>query len=465
MIETHFRKGAQTLKLGVAKVMHDLFPNEAFKNSFSIGEGVFVNLVGSLLSVREVKEIEIKLREWVEQDSPIQFIERKDGYYHYQVGDRIAKILYPAHTTTSLATPFTITPFSYGFIIDFSDTGRQGNRPIEPPILLATTYERSQRWLDQVGIEFYSDINNYITSGRSLQLLDMAEAVQEKRISDIADLIIKQRRALRALLIAGPSSSGKTTFAQRISTQLQVLGMDTVSLNLNDYLLNREQMPRNAEGKYDMDCLEALDIPRLQQHLAQLIAGETVEVPVTNFTRSRQVKRTKSMHVGPSEILVVEGMHALNPGLVPTINRNLLYKVYVSVLVGPNFDLVNRMPTTEVRLLRRLVRNDWYRGAHPEETLSQWAGVRRSEDENIFKFQEESDVMFNTNILYEMNVLRPFAEATLSKISDDSPFYETKDRLMNLLSFFEPMDYTKVPFNSILRNYIGGSLFFSDKEE
>ncbi len=461
MIETHFRKGTQTLKLGVAKVMHDLFPNEAFKNSYSIGEGVFGNLVGSMLSVREVKQIEMRLREWVEQDSPIQFIESKDGYYHYQLSDMRVKIIYPAHTTTSLANQFTITPFSYGFIIDFSEANIKSNKPIEPPFLLASTYEWSQHWLNQVGIEFFSDINNYITSGRSLQLLDLAEAVQEKTISDIADLIIKQRRALRVLLIAGPSSSGKTCFAQRIATQLQVLGMKTVSLSLNDYYLSRDQMPRDADGKYNFDCLEALDIPLLQQHLEQLIAGETVEVPVYDFIHGRRTKQPETMHVGPAEILVVEGMHALNPSLVPDINRNLLFKVYVSALGGLNFDLINRMPTTEVRLLRRLVKDDWYRGSHPETTLSLWASVRRGEEENIFRFQEEADVMFNSNILYEMNVLRPFAESILSKISDDSPFRDTKERLMNLLTFFEPMDYAKVPFNSILREFIGGGLYFS----
>jgi len=461
MIETHFRMGTQTLKLGVAKVMHDLFPNDAFKNSFSIGEGVFVNLVGSLLSVREVKQIELKLREWVAQNSPIQFIERKDGYYHYQVGDMRAKVLYPAYTTTSQATYFTITPFSYGFIINFSDTDPKGHKPIEPPILLATTYERSQQWLNQIGIEYFSDINKFITSGRSLKLLGLAEALQEKTISDIADMIIKQRRALRVLLIAGPSSSGKTSFAQRISTQLQVLGMKTVSLSLDDYYLSREQVPRDAEGKYDFESLDALDIPLLQQHLEQLIAGETVEVPVHDFMLSRRAKQTKTLQVGPAEILVVEGIHALNPRLVPDINRNLLFKVYVSALGGLNFDLLNRMPTTEVRLLRRLVRDDRYRGSHPENTLGMWASVRRGENEIIFKFQEEADVMFNSNILYEVNVLRPFAEETLSKISNDSPFYETKERLMNLLSFFEPMDAAKVPFNSILREFIGGSLYFS----
>jgi len=461
MKETHFRKGTQTIKLGISKVMHDLFPNDAYKNSYSIGEGVFCNLAGSQLSVREVKQIEIKLREWVEQDSPIQFIERKDGYYHYKVGDMVVKIIYPAHTTTALADPFTITPYSYGFIIDFSDPGRRNNKTIEPPFMLASTYEKSQRWLSNIGIEFCSDVNDYILSGQSLKLLGLAEAVHEKIISDIADMIIQQRRSLRVLLIAGPSSSGKTSFAQRISTQLLVNGLKTVSLSLDDYYLSREQIPRDKDGKYDFDCLEALDLPLLQEQLVQLINGETIEAPIHDFIQSRRAKKTKTMCVGPSEILIIEGIHALNPKLVPDINRNLFFKVYVSALGGLNFDLVNRMPTTEVRLLRRMVRDDRYRGSHPEETLSLWANVRKGENENIFHFQEDADVMFNSNILYEVNALRPFAEATLSKISNDSPYYESKDRLLNLLSFFEPMDVSKVPFNSILREFIGGSIYFS----
>ncbi len=461
MIETHFRKGTQTIKLGISKVVHDLFPDDAFKNSYSIGEGVFCNLVGSQLSVREVKQIEIKLREWVEQDSPIQFIERKDGYYHYQVGDMLIKIIYPAHTTTALADPFTITPYSYGFIIDFGDPSGRNNKPIEPPFMLASAYEKSQRWLSNIGIEFTSDVNNYINSGQSLKLLCLAEAVHEKIISDIADMILQQRRALRVLLIAGPSSSGKTSFAQRISTQLQVNGLKTVSLSLDDYYLSREQIPRDENGKYDFDCLEALDLPLLQEQLVQLINGETIETPIHDFIQSRRAKKTKTMHVGPSEILIIEGIHALNPKLVPTINRNLLFKVYVSALGGLNFDLVNRMPTTEVRMLRRLVRDDRYRGSHPEETLSLWTNVRKGEDKNIFPFQEDADVMFNSNLLYEVNALRPFAETTLNKIRDDSPFYDTKERLMNLLSFFEPVDVDKVPLNSILREFVGDSIYFS----
>lgn len=459
MTETHFRKGTQTVKLGLIKVVQDLFPDDALKTAYSIGEGVFCNLVGSLLSVREVKQIETKLREWVEQDSPIEFIGHKDGYYHYLVDGKLIKVIYPAYTSTALAEPFTITPFSYGFIIDFSDPAKRGNKPIEPPLLLASNYEKSQRWLRSIGIEYFSDINKFIRSGQSLELLGIAEAVHEKRISDIADMIIKQRRALRVLLIAGPSSSGKTSFAQRIAIQLYVNGLKTVALSMDDYYLSRDEVPRDADGKPNFDCIEALDLPLLQQHIEQLINGETIEAPVHDFILGRRANQTKTMRVGPSEILIIEGIHALNPILVPNINRNLIFKAYVSCLGGLNFDLVNRNPTTEVRLLRRLVRDDRYRGAHPEETLDMWASVRRGE-EGIFQYQEDADVMFNSNLLYEMNALRPFAEETLSKISGDSPYYETKKRLMNLLTFFEPMDVDKVPFNSILREFIGGSIYF-----
>ncbi|NLB54508.1 MAG: nucleoside kinase, partial [Lentisphaerae bacterium] len=362
--------------MGLIKVTRELFPDDVLKTAYSIGEGVFCNLVGSLLSIREVKQIEIELRKWVEQDSPIQFIEHKDGYYHYLLGDMPIKIVYPAHTSTTLAEPFTIIPFSYGFIIDFADPISRSKEPLKPPLLLANSYEKSQRWLRNVGIEYFTDINKFILSGKSLTLLGLAEAVHEKRISDIADMIIKQRRALRVLIIAGPSSSGKTSFAQRISTQLYVNGLKTVALSMDDYYLSRDKVPLDDDGKYDFDCVEALDLPLLQQHIEQLIKGETVEAPVHDFIRSRRAKQTRTVSVGPEEILIIEGIHALDPILVPNINRNLLFKVYVSCLGGLSFDLYNRQPTTEVRLLRRLVRDDRFRGSHPEETFDMWASVR-----------------------------------------------------------------------------------------
>ena len=460
MSETHLHKGRQTVKLGLIKVVHDLFPEETLKTSYSILEGVFCNLYGSILSTREVKQIERKLREWVEKDSSIVLLRKEGGYYHYQVGDIIVKAVYPAFTDTFLVEPFTILPFSYGFIVDFGDIDKGSDRPLIPPVQLSAAFEKNQRWMDNINIEQVQDVNDYIRSGRTMKLVSIAEALHEKEISIIADAILQHRRALRLLLVSGPSSSGKTSFSQRLSTQLEVNGLKPIALSLDHYFVDREHTPRDADGKYDFDSMEALDLPLLKQQIAQLIAGERVSVPQFDFITGQRLAEYKPMQVGPSEILIIEGIHALNPELVTNINRNLIYKIYISALGGLNIDLMSRVPTSEIRLLRRLVRDDKYRGVTPENTIHQWDSVRRGEYQNIFKFQEEADVMFNSSMIYEMNALRPFAETALQKIPADSPYYDTRERLLNLLSFFEPLDVSKVPFNSILREFIGGSIYY-----
>lgn len=460
MSETHLHRGRQTVKLGLIKVVHGLFPEETLKTSYSILEGVFCNLYGSILSTREVKQIELKLREWVEKDSSIVLLRKEGGYYHYQVGDIIVKAIYPALTEPHLVEPFTILPFSYGFIVDFGDIDKGSNRPLIPPVQLSAAFEKNQIWMDNINIELVNDVNDYIQSGRTMKLVSIAEALHEKEISIIADAILQHRRALRLLLVSGPSSSGKTSFAQRLSTQLEVNGLKPIALSLDHYFVDREHTPRDADGKYDFDSMEALDLPLLKQQIAQLIDGERVSVPQFDFITGKRLAEYKPMQIGPSEILIIEGIHALNPELVTSINRNLIYKIYISALGGLNIDLMSRVPTSEIRLLRRLVRDDKYRGVTPENTIHQWDSVRRGEYQNIFKFQEEADVMFNSSMIYEMNALRPFAETALQKIPADSPYYDTRERLLNLLSFFEPLDVSKVPFNSILREFIGGSIYY-----
>jgi len=463
MEETHLRQRRQTVKLGLIKIVQELFPEEKLKTAYSIQEGVFCKLAESLLSEREVKQISIKLNEWVEKDSPIEFLGKKNGYYRYKLGETVINALYPAGTTASMVEPFNIIPYSTGFIVDFGDAQRGGDKPLIPPDKLSATYEKTQWWLKNINLELVTDVNSYIDSGRSNELLGIAEALQEKEISDIADMILQQRRALRVLLVSGPSSSGKTSFAQRLSTQLRVNGLKPVPLSLDDYFVNREQTPRDEDGKYDFENLEALDLELLQEHVIGLIEGREIETPVYDFVTGMRSEKTRSMHVGHSEILVIEGIHALNPNLLPAINRSTLFKIYIGALFELNVDLTNRVPTTEVRLIRRLVRDDRFRGINPEDTLNQWASVRRGEYKNVFKYAEESDVMFNSSLLYEMNALRPFAEVSLRKIEDASPHRDTRERLSNLLSFFEPMDVSKVPFNSILREFIGGSIYFDGK--
>ncbi len=458
--ETHLRQGRQTVKLGLIKVVHDLFPEERLKTSYSILEGVFCNLDGSVLSTREVTGIRERLQEWVARDEPIQLLGREDGYWVYDVEGHPVRVLYPALSRPSDVEPFTVIPFSDGFIVDFGDAERGSGLPLIPPFKLQATYDENHRWLDRVGIEVVGDVNAFIRSGRHLELIGIAEALHEKKISRIADTILAQQRALRVLLIAGPSSSGKTSFLRRLNTQLFVNGFKPVPLSLDNYYLDRDATPLDDDGKPDYEVLHALDLPLLQDHIQRLVEGERVEVPTFDFVAGRRAAQHTPLQVGSHEILVIEGIHALNPELVGHCHRNQLFKIHVSALSGLNIDLMNRVPTTEVRLIRRLVRDDRTRGIPPEKTLEQWASVRRGEYEYIFRFQEDADVMFNTSMVYELNALRPAAESSLGRIGDDSPFRETRDRLLNLLTFFDPIDTAKVPYNSLLREFIGGSIYF-----
>lgn len=458
--ETHLRQSRQTVKLGLIKVVQDLFPGEHLKTSYSILEGVFCNLDGSVLSTREVHLIGERLLDWVARDEPVQFLGRDDGYYVYRVEGTVIRALYPALTMPSEVERFNLIPFMDGFIVDFGDIDKGDGLPLIPPYQLQATYQEYHRWLDRVGIEVAADVNEFIRSGRHLELIAIAEALHEKKISSIADSILTQRRALRILLIAGPSSSGKTSFLRRLSTQLFVNGFKPVPLSLDNYFVDRDRTPLDADGRPDFESLSALDLPLLQDHIQRLIEGAPVEVPTFDFVTGRRTTERTPLRVGAREILAIEGIHGLNPTLVGPVHRNQLFKIYISALSGLNVDLANRVPTTEIRLIRRLVRDDRTRGISPEQTLSQWPSVRRGEYNCIFRFQEDADVMFNTSMVYELNALRPLAEKALSRIADGSEFRETRDRLLNLLTFFDPIDTSKVPFNSLLREFIGGSIYF-----
>ncbi|HIU64756.1 MAG TPA: nucleoside kinase [Candidatus Avacidaminococcus intestinavium] len=457
MLETHLRKDRQTLKLGLIKVTHDLFPAETFETVCSIPNGVFCQLVGSALSEREVKKIELALHKWVAEKQPIQLLSDQDGYYHYKVNDLIIKTIHPTSENSALADQFRILPFFGGYVVDFSPNAT--NTTFSLPRRLSSTYGKSQLWLSNIKIELVSDVNNYIKAGRYQELINIAEALQEKEIADIADMVMRERRAVKVILIAGPSSSGKTTFSHRLSTQLRVNGLRPVPLALDDYFVNREFTPKDEKGNYDFDAVEALDLDLLDKHLEQLVNGEKIQAPLFDFQTGCRLQETRELELGNDGILVLEGIHALNPALISNITKSVFFRIYVSALFGLNIDYLNRIPTTDVRLIRRMVRDEKFRGFMPERTMSQWPSVRRGERKHIFKFQEECDVMFNSSLIYEMNALKPFAEHALNNLTSDSVHYETKQRLLRLLSFFEPIDHSQIPFNSILREFIGGNIF------
>ena len=459
MAETHLTQSRQTVQLGLIIVIKQLFPEESLKIAYSIQEGVFCRFKDTAISVREVHQIDLKLKEWILKDPYIEFLKQEGGYFHYRVSGNDVKMIYPCETSVKNIESFNLIPYRDGFIVDFREPGYESELWV-PPDKLTATYDKTQKWLNNIKLELLRDVNNYIASGATLKLIGMTEALHEKEISNIADMILQRKAILRVLLISGASSSGKTSFAQRLSTQLSVNGFNPVTLSLDDYFVNREKTPLDAKGNYDFDCLEALDLPFLHQQLSDLIDGKTVETPIFDFKTGHRSPKTRKLHVGQDEILVVEGIHALNPALFPNINRNILFKVYITSLFELNINLTNRIPSSEVRMIRRIVRGYQFRGTHPEETLKQWENVRMGEYKNIFKFQEEADIMFNSSLLYEINALRPFAIEALNKIEDGSLYAETKERLLRLIAFCEPMDTSKVPFNSILREFIGGSIYF-----
>jgi len=460
MPDNYLRQNRQTLNLGIIKVARDLFPGYDLKMAYSIPQGVYCTLSGSSISEREVSLFDKKLNEWASSESMIEFMQKSKGFYQYQLDDTIVKSVYPANTLTSAIGPFGIIPFAGGFIVEFGETDDGPKKPLVYPQKLSATYEKTQKWLRNIKIELVSDVNEYIDERRSSELVGIAEALQEKEISDIADKIVSHCRSVRAVLISGPSSSGKTSFAQRLSTQLRVLGLTPLPLSLDNYYLDREKMKKEKDGSLNFESMEALDLALLKENIARLVDGETVRPPVFDFKLGKRTGELAPLHLGPSEILVIEGIHALNPGLLPAFDQNIFFKIYISALFELNVDLANRIPTTEVRLIRRLVRDDLFRGTGADDTFSRWSSVRQGEYDYIFKYQEEADMMFNSSLIYELNALRPFAEAAIAKMPEDSPHFLTKERILNLLSFARPMDTSRVPFNSILREFIGGSIYF-----
>ncbi|MHB8125468.1 MAG: uridine kinase family protein [Desulfitobacteriaceae bacterium] len=463
MTETSFRRNSrnrQSLILGLILTVKELFPNERLKIMHSILDGIYCELENSLLSPREVKKIEERLTEWVQADIPISYHPGDDGFIHCLIENQEIKSLFKVFNHSGAVKHCQLVDYPPGFILLYTTYDHPDSCTLYiPPEKLSATFSESQRWVENLHLAKVGDVNAVISAKRSNELISLAEALHEKKISIIADRILEQRKHVRVILIAGPSSSGKTTFTQRLSTQLLVNGLHPVALSLDNYFVSREKTPRDSDGQYDFDAFEALDLQLLDAHLKTLIKGEIVETPIYDFISGNRRPQGTPVHLNQNEILIIEGIHGLNPRLLPSLDRNQLFKIYISALFQSNIDSYNRVPTTEVRLIRRLVRDNRTRGIDPERTLAQWSSVRRGENTIIFPYQEEADVMFNSSLLYELNALRSYAEPLLVAIPENSPHHEMVTLLLRMLSFFKPLKTTKIPFNSILREFIGEGLY------
>jgi uridine kinase len=330
-------------------------------------------------------------------------------------------------------------------------------RPVLDYPQLTAIFREYGEWLRLLGVESVSGLNEAIANDHIREIILVSEALHEQRIAQIADLITRYRDEVRLVLIAGPSAAGKTTFSKRLSIQLLAHGIRPFPLAMDHYFVDREKTPRDEQGSYDFERLEALDLPLFNQHLLALMRGDTVQLPSFNFHTGRR-EAGETIELGPDHIIIVEGIHGLNPRLVPSIPRECTFRIYISALTQLNIDRYNRVPTTDTRLLRRIVRDATYRGYSAEETLNRWESVRRGEKRHIFPYQEHADVMFNSALAYELAVLKPLAEPLLLQVEPSSPRRVEAKRLLAFLQWFEPCAPDPIPDNSILREFIGSSI-------
>jgi len=319
-------------------------------------------------------------------------------------------------------------------------------------------FKEHHRWQDILGVSTIGDLNNAIDKGYTPQLIQISEALQEKKIASIADNIARQK-GVKMVLIAGPSSSGKTTTCKRLSVQLAVNGLKPIGISLDDYFLDREQTPKDETGDYDFEHLHALNIPLLNEQMNALFRGEEVELPRYNFQKGKSEWSGKKLKLSGKEILVVEGIHALNPELTKDIPEEHIYRVYASALTTILLDNHNYIPTTDNRLLRRIIRDHKYRGVSAKETIHRWPSVRKGENRWIFPYQENADAMFNTAMLFELAVIKRQAEPLLEQVPENCEEYAEAYRLLKFLKYIKPIPEDQIPPTSLLREFLGGSSF------
>jgi uridine kinase len=319
-------------------------------------------------------------------------------------------------------------------------------------------FQEHHQWQEILGIRTVGDLNKAISQGHANRLIQISEALQEKKIAEIADQIAR-RKGVRMVLIAGPSSSGKTTTCKRLSVQLAVNGLYPIGISLDDYFLDRDKTPRDENGDFDFEHLHALDLPLLNQQMNALMAGEEVELPRYNFQKGMSEKSGRKLKLKGNEVLVVEGIHALNPELTSEIPDNQIFRVYASALTTILLDSHNYIPTTDNRLLRRIIRDNKYRGVSAQETIRRWPSVRKGENRWIFPYQENADAMFNTAMLFELAVIKQQAAPLLEQVYENCDEFTEAYRLKKFLQYIKPIPEDQIPPTSLLREFLGGSSF------
>lgn len=477
----------RTAKMMLLKAVYDVAGAEAAqgcKLEFTVGSGYYVS-TGALTVTKELTDkLKKRMQELSEMKMPMlkksyalddamdlfrekgmadkekvfryrrsSFVNvyEMEGYFDYYYGYMLPNAGYVKY--------FDVVPYEGGMMLLLPDMKDPCHVPQAPKSrLLFETLLEAKNWGDRVNITTVGELNDAICAGNISDMILVQEAEQERKIGEIAKKIV-ERGDVKFIMIAGPSSSGKTSFSHRLSIQLRTQGMTPHPIALDDYFVDRELTPRDENGDYNFECLEAIDVELFNQDMCRLLAGEMVEMPTFNFKTGKREYKGNTLRLGAEDILVIEGIHGLNAKTSYALPEESKYKIYISALTSLNIDAHNRIPTTDVRLLRRMVRDARTRGSNAKRTIQMWGSVRRGEEQNIFPFQESADAMFNSALIYELAVLKQFAEPLLFHIGKGEPEYYEARRLLKFLDYFLGVSSESLPNNSICREFVGGSCF------
>lgn len=468
---------------------HRLYPGERVRIRHSFAQGLYIDLPGVRVKKEVVEKLAEQMRALVAEDRPIERLSVSTEHaqeYFARTGqtDRLRILGYRqfSHFTlyridgledyfygemathTGQLSVFDLKACGEGILLQMPDVNNPAKAApyVKLPHLLHT-YNEAAEWHAILNCENAADLNDMVVNRKLREFIRVNEALQERKIEQIADQFIQSGALL--LLIAGPSSSGKTTFSHRLRIALRTQGLRPVKVSLDDYYLDRDSIPREQDGSIDLERIETLDIELLCDHLVRLLRGETVEVPEFDFKEGKRLPHTHTFQVEPAQPIIIEGIHGLNPRLTATIPDSLKFKVYISPLTMLNLDDHNRIRTTDARLLRRIVRDNLFRGTKPEETMAMWASVRRGEEKYIFPFQEKANAMFNSALTYELCIMKKYAYPQLLAVKPSSPHYTMARRLVKFLNYIQTADVEdEIPVNSILREFIGGCCFYKDED-
>ena len=483
------RTYVRSLCFVLCKAVEELYPHGSIMLEHPVSKGYYCRMnLDRPIGLDDVQRIKQRMKEIIAEDIPFKRYEchteevvelfRQKGMmdkvklletsgnlysYYYTLGDTVDYYYGSLLPSTGYIHLFGLEKYYDGLLLQVPN--RQQPDELEEMIKqekMLDVFKEHRRWNQILGVGNVGDFNEACNQGHATQLINVSEALQEKRISQIADEIFhrkEQGQPLKLILISGPSSSGKTTFSKRLSVQLMANGIRPYPVSLDDYFVNREQTPRDANGDYDYESLYALDLDFFNQQLQSLLNGEEVELPRFNFTTGKREMSGTRLKIDENMILILEGIHALNPELTAHLPVESKFKIYVSALTTILLDNHNYIPTTDNRLLRRIIRDFKYRGYSAEETISRWPSVRAGEDKWIFPYQENADVMFNSALLFELAIIKDYAEPILRKVPNNRPEYSEAYRLRKFLEYFVPLQDKELPPTSLLREFLGGSSF------